>query len=267
MIYYETHEKLEGESLSLMRRSCKLAASTLNMLSSHIVPGISTEEINTLAHLWITGNGAWPSPLNYGNPPFPKSVCTSVNDCICHGIPGDRILNDGDIVNVDVTTYYPRNNGFHGDTSVTFMVGKVTPEVEKLVKVTQECLDLAISTVKEGSFLWDIGSAIQEHAESNGFSVVKDYVGHGVGSRFHMAPTVLHYSPDSFMDGGDTRNIRLEEGMIFTIEPMINMGSNMCNPPLSDGWTVMTHDGKYSAQFEHTVRVTSDGCEVLTSRE
>jgi methionyl aminopeptidase len=235
-----------------MRKSCQLAAATLDYLAPRVVPGVSTAELDRLAHQFITSHGAYPSPLNYHG--FPKSICTSPNEVICHGIPSeDVILSDGDILNVDVTTYLDK---FHGDTNRTFFVGDVKPEVKRLVEVTHECMMRGIRVVKPGARLGDIGWAIQSHAEANGYTVVRDYCGHGIGYEFHEDPQVLHYGkPDT--------GLELREGMTFTIEPMINMGG-AASKVLGDGWTVITRDNSLSAQFEHTMAVTRDGVEILT---
>jgi len=240
------------DEIDRMRVSCRLAAATLNYLSPRIVPGISTEEINRLAHKFITSHGAYPSPLNYHG--FPKSVCTSPNEVICHGIPSeDVILKDGDILNVDVTTYLDK---FHGDTNRTFYIGEVKPEVRRLVETTHECMMRGIREVRPGARLGDIGWAIQSHAEAHGYTVVRDYCGHGIGYEFHEDPQVLHY-------GKPGEGMELREGMTFTIEPMINMGG-AASRVLSDRWTVVTRDHSLSAQFEHTMVVTADGVEILT---
>jgi methionyl aminopeptidase len=240
------------EEIEVMRESCRLAARTLDHVAPHVRPGVTTEEINRIAHEFIVKHGAYPSPLNYHG--FPKSVCTSINEVICHGIPSESVvLRQGDILNVDVTTYFKK---FHGDTNRTFFVGAVAPEVRKLVEVTRECLTLGIQTLRPGARLGDIGHAIQSHAEAHGYSVVRDYCGHGIGYEFHEDPQVLHY-------GKPGTGIVLREGMTFTIEPMINMGV-ATSVVLEDGWTVVTEDGKLSAQFEHTLAVTKDGVEILT---
>ncbi len=240
------------EEIEVMRESCRLAARTLDHVAPFVKPGVSTEEINRVAHEFIVSHGAYPSPLNYHG--FPKSVCTSLNEVICHGIPSESvILRDGDILNVDVTTYLKK---FHGDTNRTFFVGNVAPEVRRLVEVTHECLMLGIEAVRPGARLGDIGHAIQRHAESHGYSVVRDYCGHGIGYEFHEDPQVLHY-------GKPGTGYELREGMTFTIEPMINMGVARA-VVLDDGWTVVTEDGKLSAQFEHTLVVTRKGVEILT---
>ena len=243
--------------LERMRQACQLAAETLVMVGPHIKAGITTDDINTLVHNFTLERGAWPSPLNYKG--FPKSVCTSVNEVVCHGIPGKQVLRDGDIVNVDVTSYLPRENGFHGDTSATFFVGTPTPEAQHVVEVARRSLELGIAEVKPGNRIGDIGAAIQEYAEGQRCSVVRDYIGHGIGREFHMAPQVPHF-------GKRGSGKRLKPGMVFTIEPMINLG-HFETEVLEDGWTVITADGSLSAQFEHTVLVTDTGCEVLTARK
>jgi methionyl aminopeptidase len=242
--------------LQRMRAACALAAETLVMIGEHIRPGMTTDDINTLVHVFTVDRGAWPSPLHYKG--FPKSVCTSVNEVVCHGIPGRRVLRDGDIVNVDVTSYLPKVDGCHGDTSATFFVGKPSDAVRSLVETARRCLDLGIAQVRSGGRIGDIGAAIQEYAEARGYSVVRDYVGHGIGREFHMAPQVPHY-------GKRDTGKRLKSGMVFTIEPMINIGHFACEV-LEDDWTVVTADGSLSAQFEHTLLVTDTGCEVLTAR-
>jgi len=196
---------------------------------------------------------AYPSPLNYYN--FPKSVCTSVNEVICHGIPDQRELQDGDIVNVDVTAYF---QGFHGDLNETFVVGEPDEESKRLIKVTHDCLMKAIGEVKPGVRFRDMGEVISTHAQKNGFSVVKTYCGHGIGDLFHCAPNIPHYARNKAVGV-------MKEGMTFTIEPMINMGS-WRDQTWPDGWTAVTEDGKRSAQFEHTLLVTATGCEILTAR-
>lgn len=235
-----------------MRKSGRLAAETLNYLEKLLKPGMSTLEINNICHEFIISHGAIPAPLNYKG--FPKSVCTSLNQVVCHGIPSEKVkIKDGDILNVDVTTIL---NGYFGDTNKTFLIGNVKPEIKKLVMVTQECLTRAIAEVKPGAKLGDIGAAIQEHAEKNGYSVVRDFCGHGIGRNFHEDPQILHF-------GKRGTGMSIKEGMTFTIEPMINLGTYKCRV-LEDGWTAVTLDGKHSAQFEHTLAVTQDGVEILT---
>lgn len=249
-------EIMSPKMLDQMRAACRLAADTLVMVGQHLRPGMTTDDINTLVHNYTIAHGAWPSPLNYHG--FPKSVCTSVNEVVCHGIPSKRVLKDGDIINVDVTSYYPAKNGFHGDTSATFFIGDVSAEAKHVVEVCRRSLELGIAEVRDGARLGDIGAAIQEYAESQGCSVVRDYVGHGIGREFHTAPQVPHY-------GKRGNGKRIKAGMVFTIEPMINVGGYECEQ-LDDGWTVLTRDNKLSAQFEHTVLVTHGGVEVLTAR-
>jgi methionyl aminopeptidase len=229
----------------------RLAVETLDLVESQLRIGISTEEINTIVHEFTIARGAVPAPLNYRG--FPKSVCVSVNEVICHGIPGPYQLKDGDIVNVDVT---PILNGYYGDTSKTFYVGTPGRDAVKIVRVAAESLVRGISKVKPGNTLGDIGYAIQHYAEGQGCSVVREFVGHGVGLDFHEPPQVLHY-------GRKREGIILVPGMVFTIEPMINLGKKELEI-LDDDWTVVTQDGSLSAQFEQTVLVTENGCRVLT---
>ncbi len=243
-----------AREIELMRKTCALAAKTLEYIGPYVKPGVSTEEINQLCHDFILENKAYPSPLNYHG--FPKSVCTSLNEVVCHGIPNkDHILKDGDILNIDVTTYL---DGFHGDTNKTFYVGEVKPEIKKLVEVTYECMMAGIKTVKPGGHIGDIGAAIFEIANSYGYGVVEDYCGHGIGREFHEAPQVVHV-------GKRGTGPQMKPGMTFTIEPMINLGTKDTKL-LSDGWTVLTKDKKWSAQFEHTILVTPEGFEILTLR-
>lgn len=243
-----------GREIELMRQTSRLAAQTLEYIEPFVVPGVSTEELNKLCHDFILKHGAYPSPLNYHG--FPKSVCTSLNDVICHGIPSKTdILKDGDILNIDVTTYL---NKFHGDTNKTFLVGNVAPEIRKLVEVTYLCMREGIKTVRPGGHIGDIGAVIQEIAHSSGYSVVEDYCGHGIGREFHEAPQVVHV-------GKKGTGAEMKAGMTFTIEPMINIGAKE-GKLLKDGWTVLTRDKKWSAQFEHTILVTPTGHEILTLR-
>ena len=243
-----------AREIELMRNTSLLAAQTLEYIAPFVVPGVSTEELNTLCHDFIVKNGAYPSPLNYHG--FPKSVCTSKNEVICHGIPSkEDILKDGDILNIDVTTYL---NKFHGDTNKTFLVGNVADPIKKLVEVTYQCMREGIKTVRPGGRIGDIGAIIQEIAHSHGYSVVEDYCGHGIGREFHEAPQVVHV-------GKKGTGPEMKPGMTFTIEPMINIGAKD-GKVLKDTWTVITRDKKWSAQFEHTILVTPDGHEILTLR-
>ncbi len=243
-----------SREIELMRKTCSLATKTMEYIAPFVVPGVSTEELNKLCHDYIVKNNAYPSPLNYHG--FPKSICTSLNEVVCHGIPNkDHIVKDGDILNIDITTYL---DGFHGDTNKTFLVGNVKPEVKKLVEVTYECMMAGIKTVRPGGHIGDIGAAIQEIAHSHGYSVVEDYCGHGIGREFHEAPQVVHV-------GKKGTGPAMKAGMTFTIEPMINLGVKETKL-LSDGWTVITKDKKWSAQFEHTILVTNEGFEILTLR-
>jgi methionyl aminopeptidase len=245
--------KTEAE-IAKMRVAGRLAADVLEMITPYVQPGISTGELNDICHEYIVGEqDAIPAPLNYRG--FPKSICTSVNHVVCHGIPGDKRLRDGDIINIDITVI---KDGYHGDTSKTFMVGKPSVRAQRLVDTTYECLCLGIDMVKPGVQLGDIGAAIQQHAESHGFSVVREYCGHGIGRQFHEDPQVLHYGTPG------TGHV-LEPGMTFTIEPMINAGKRHVKL-LPDNWTVVTKDRSLSAQWEHTVLVTERGFEVLTER-
>lgn len=252
-------EIMNPRMLERMRKACRLAAECLTMVGDHLRAGMNTEEINTLVHEWILEHDGYPSPLHYGNPPFPKSVCTSVNECVCHGIPTkDQVLKDGDIINVDVTMYYPKEQGFHGDTSATFYIGEPSDEAKHVVETARWALELGIQAVKDGARVRDIGRAIQDYVEGEGLSVVREFVGHGVGREFHMPPQIPHYY--------DPRaGKRLRRGMVFTIEPMVNVG-DWPTEILSDHWTVLTKDRKLSAQFEHTIAVTRSGVEVLTAR-
>ncbi|WP_019674886.1 type I methionyl aminopeptidase [Arsukibacterium perlucidum] len=237
-----------------MRIAGRLAAEVLEMIGPHVKAGVTTDELNTLCHDYIVNEQqAVPAPLNYHG--FPKSICTSVNQVICHGIPNDKALKEGDIVNIDITVI---KDGYHGDTSKMFVVGKPSIMAERLIRVTQECLYLALKLVKNGVRLGDIGHAIQQHAEKHSYSVVREYCGHGIGAVFHEDPQVLHY-------GKPGTGEVLKTGMCLTIEPMINAGGRH-SKMLKDGWTVVTKDRSLSAQFEHTLLVTDDGCEILTLR-
>jgi len=235
-----------------MRKAGLLTAKILDELQNIIVPGISTDEINTFCHQMIIKNNAIPAPLHYKG--FPKSICTSVNHVVCHGIPNkNKNLQDGDIVNVDVTVIL---DGWHGDSSRMFVAGKVNKKKELLLKTTYECLLLGIENAKPGKHIGDIGYEIQKHANSRNFSVVRDFCGHGIGKKFHTPPSVLHY-------GNSGEGPELKPGMFFTIEPMINIGSWQTKI-LNDGWTAVTKDKSLSAQFEHTVGVTENGNEIFT---
>ncbi len=244
------------KEIETMREACRMAAETLLLVGEKIRAGMTTEEINTIVHEDTLRRGARPAPLNYKG--FPKSVCTSINEVVCHGIPGKRPLRDGDIINVDITTFY---NGFHGDTSATFYIGTPGPDARKVTETARKALELGISVVKEGTRLNEIGKAIQDFVEAQGCSVVRDFVGHGIGRRFHEEPQVKHYFSNSMED-----RIRLKPGMVFTIEPMVNLGGWEVAIDPHDKWTVTTVDGSLSAQFEHTIVVTKTGCEVLTAR-
>jgi len=246
---------LSQREIEKMRRAGRLAAELLQYLEPLVQPGVSTLQLNDEAERWTLQHGAKSAPLGYKG--YPKSICTSVNEVICHGIPNSKqILKDGDIINIDVT---PILEGYHGDTSKTFLVGNPAPQAQKLVEVTEECLRLGIAEVKPGAKIGDIGAAIQEYAESFGFSVVRDFVGHGISNIFHTAPDVPHY-------GIRGRGKKLRAGMVFTIEPMINEGTHEAQM-LGDGWTAVTSDRLLSAQFEHTIAVTEDGVEILTLPE
>jgi methionyl aminopeptidase len=247
-----THRKTAQE-IELMRTVCRLAAETLCAVDEILAPGITTEDIDRFVHEDTLRRGCIPAPLGYRG--FPRSVCTSVNEVVCHGIPGPRVLAGGDIINVDVTHI---REGYHGDTSATFYIGEPGAAARKVTEVARRCLELGIAEVRPGARLGDIGAAIQELAESHGCSVVRDYGGHGIGRGFHEPPVVHHV-------GRRNRGKRLRQGMIFTIEPMINLGGWQVKR-LEDGWTVITADGSLSAQFEHTVLVTDHGVEILTAR-
>lgn len=276
MIHLKTPEEIEK-----LRASCRLAAETLRVVGAEIRPGMTTRQIDDLVFDYITSRGAYPAPLHYRG--FPASVCTSVNNVVCHGIPDDKtVLKESDIVNIDVTTFLPDDlekgrslvidrkrplptdrrrgtRGFHGDTNATFIVGETSERAARLVEIARESMWRGIDQVKPGKRIGDIGHAIQSYVESLGCSIVRDYCGHGIGREFHEEPTVNHF-------GRPGTGVRLVPGMTFTIEPMVNAGSYHVKL-LSDQWTVVTRDGSLSAQFEHTVLVTEDGCEVLTCLE
>ena len=245
-----------ADEISKMRVSGRLAAQVLEMIAPHVQVGVTTGELDKICHDFITGTQqAIPAPLNYNG--FPKSICTSVNDVICHGIPSDnKRLKSGDIVNIDVTVI---KDEYHGDSSIMIQVGDVAAHAQRLIQVTQECLYKAIAIVKPGTTLGDIGHIIQAHAEKNYYSVVREYCGHGIGKVFHEDPQVLHY-------GRKGTGLVLEPGMTFTIEPMINAGRRQTKLNQKDGWTVTTKDGRLSAQWEHTLGVTEDGVEVFSRR-
>lgn len=236
-----------------MRVSGIAAREVMLEVAKHIEVGVTTDELDAIVHEETIKRGAYPSPLMYGDPPFPKSVCTSVNEIICHGIPDSRKLQDGDIVNLDITVYL---NGVHGDHNETFFVGNVDEESQKLTRVTKEAMWLGISQVKPGENTRAIGRVIDEHAKTNGYSSVRDYTGHGIGEIFHTSPTILHYDTPH-------NNTIMTPGMTFTIEPMLSMG-DWRSDLWDDDWTVVTKDLSRSAQFEHTVLVTDTGVEVLT---
>ncbi len=235
-----------------MRVAGRLTADVLDMIGPHIQPGVTTDDLDRICHDYIVDvQQAIPAPLNYRG--FPKSICTSVNHVVCHGIPGDRKLRTGDMVNVDITVI---KDGFHGDSSRMFFVGKGTIQGERVARVSREALWLGIEQARPGKRLGDIGHAIQTYVESEGFSVVREYCGHGIGRIFHEDPQVLHY-------GEPGTGLELREGLTFTIEPMVNLGKRHVRL-LPDGWTVVTRDHSLSAQWEHTILITSNGCEVLT---
>lgn len=244
----KTAEQIEG-----IRRSAVINTAVLDLVAANIHEGMSTEEIDALVHNYTVGQGAIPAPLNFEG--FPKSVCTSINDEVCHGIPDKNIiLKDGDIINVDVSTIF---NGYYSDASRMFMIGHVRPEMQKLVRVAKECLELGFQAARPWGFLGDIGAAVQEHAEKNGYSVVREFGGHGVGLKFHEDPFVSH-------TGRRGTGILLVPGMVFTIEPMINMGSRKIFIDEDNDWTVLTDDGQPSAQWEYTVLITETGAEIIT---
>ncbi len=254
-IIIKNEEQLEG-----IRRSSRLTRKILDMLEERITEGVTTNQINEWVHDETLAQGAYPAPLNYGRgkgprgKPFPKSVCTSINEVVCHGIPNERALENGDIINVDVTCDL---EGYFGDASRMYIIGEIPDSVSSLIEETRRCLELGIGQVCPGATTGDIGHAIQSNAESHGYSVVQDFCGHGVGIEFHEAPQILHY-------GTAGKGEILRQGMVFTIEPMINMGRREIRV-LADGWTAVTLDGSLSAQWEHTVHVTDSGVEVMTA--
>lgn len=246
MIVYKTPQEINE-----MRASCALAAAVLDYINPHVVMGAKLNDLNQLCHDFIVSHGATPSPLNYKG--YPKSICTSVNQVVCHGIPSDYKLKDGDIVNLDITTYL---DGYHGDTSKTFLIGKTSRAARDLVKATEEALWEGIYACRPGGYLGDIGEAVQNYVETRGYSVVREYCGHGIGKNFHEDPHVVHF-------GKKGTGAKIKPGMVFTIEPMINQGSAEILL-LDDNWTVETKDKKLSAQFEHTIAILEDSIEVMT---
>ncbi len=244
-------KKKTEKEIGLMREAGKLAAEILEQACEMAKPGVTTQEINDFVHDMTIRAGAYPSPLNYHG--FPKSVCTSVNNVVCHGIPGDYVLKDGDIVNIDVTCTL---KGYHGDTSRTVAMGKISPTAKRLMDATYQCLLEGIAAAIPGNYFGDIGNAIQPIADEHNFTVVREFCGHGIGRNFHEDPMVLHYRSKN-------RGERITEGMVFTVEPMINEGEPEVYVA-GDGWTVFTKDGKLSAQYEHTLAMTKNGPEILT---
>jgi methionyl aminopeptidase len=246
-----------AEDIEKMRVAGRLAAEVLDFIAPHVKPGVTTAYLDRLCHDYmVKQQGTIPAPLNYAPPghrPYPKSICTSVNHQVCHGVPGEKVLRHGDIVNIDITTI---KDGWHGDTSRMFLVGEPSIQARRLCEATYECMWKGIVQVRPGASLGDIGHAIQAHAEAQGYSVVREFCGHGIGRRFHEEPQILHY-------GRPGQGIRLQAGMTFTVEPMINAGKRDIRA-LADGWTIVTADHSLSAQWEHTVLVTGDGFEVLT---
>lgn len=243
--------------IAKMRVAGRLGAEVLDFITPHVQPGVTTETLDQLCHDYMVNvQHTIPAPLNYapaGHSPYPKSICTSVNHQICHGIPGPRVLKNGDIVNLDITVI---KDGYHGDTSRMFYVGEPSIQARRLCEITYECMWRGIDVVRPGATLGDIGHAVQRHAEQSGYSIVREFCGHGIGKHFHEDPQVLHY-------GRPGAGLKLQPGMIFTIEPMVNAGRREIKQ-LSDGWTIVTKDHSLSAQWEHTILVTDDGHEVLT---
>jgi methionyl aminopeptidase len=239
------------DAFAAMRRAGHLAAATLDMVTPHVVPGVTTAALDRLCHDFILGHGATPAPLGYRG--FPKSICTSINHVVCHGIPGERVLEDGDVLNIDVTVIL---DGWHGDTSRMYVAGKPRTRAQLLIDVTHDAMMRGIRAIRPGATLGDLGFAIQSFVEANRFSVVRDFCGHGLGRRFHEPPNILHF-------GRAGEGLSLRAGMIFTVEPMVNAGRPEVKV-LDDGWTAVTRDRSLSAQFEHTVGVTASGVEVFT---
>jgi methionyl aminopeptidase len=246
-----------AEDIAAMRVAGRLASEVLDFITPHVKPGVTTGELDRLCHDYMVNvQGTIPAPLNYappGHTPYPKSICTSVNNQVCHGVPGEKVLKSGDIVNLDITVI---RNGWHGDTSRMFVVADATPQARRLIQITFEAMWVGIRHVRPGATLGDIGAAIQRFAEQQGYSIVREFCGHGIGQQFHEEPQVLHY-------GKPGTGVTLEAGMIFTIEPMVNAGRRDIRQ-MPDGWTIVTKDRSLSAQWEHTVLVTADGFEVLT---
>ena len=245
------------QDIEKMRVAGRLAGEVLDYITPFVKPGVTTDELDKLCHDYMVNvQGCIPAPLNYAPPghrPYPKSICTSINHQVCHGVPGDKKLKNGDIVNLDITTI---KEGWHGDTSRMFCAGEPSIQAKRLCEITHECMWLGIAQVRPGATLGDIGHAIQKHAEKNGYSVVREFCGHGIGKNFHEDPQVLHY-------GKPGTGVKLQAGMVFTIEPMINAGRRDIRQ-LGDGWTIVTKDHSLSAQWEHTILVTDTGFEVLT---
>jgi methionyl aminopeptidase len=249
----DTTIKLHGpDDFAGMRKAGQLAAAALDMITPHVKPGVATEQLDALVMAFAQDHGAIPAPLNYRG--FPKAICTSINHVVCHGIPGPKPLREGDVVNIDVTLIV---DGWHGDTSRMYGVGEISRKAERLIEVTYECLMRGVAAVKPGVSTGKIGAVIQQFAEAERCSVVRDFCGHGLGRVFHDRPNILHY-------GEETEGILMQPGMFFTIEPMINLGRPAVKV-LSDGWTAVTRDRELSAQFEHTVGVTETGCEIFTA--
>lgn len=243
------------DEIEKMRVACRLAADVLEMVEPHVQPGITTNEINDICHNYIVNTQkAIPAPLNYRG--FPKSICTSINHQVCHGIPGGKRLKKGDIVNIDITVI---KDGFHGDTSKMFFIGEPSILARRLVAITQEALFIGIGQVKPGAKSGNIGSAIQQFSEASNYTIVREYCGHGIGREFHEDPQIVHYKTPG-------EGVTLQPGMCFTIEPMVNAGKRNVKV-LPDGWTVVTKDRSLSAQWEHTLLVTDEGCEILTLRK
>jgi methionyl aminopeptidase len=250
----------DSEDIAKMRVAGRLAAEVLDFITPHVKPGVSTGELDQLCHEYMVNvQGTVPAPLNYappGHTPYPKSICTSVNHQVCHGVPGEKVLKNGDIVNIDITVI---KDGYHGDTSRMYYAGEPSIQAKRLCNITFEAMWRGILKVKPGAYLGDVGHAIQTYAENQGYSIVREFCGHGIGKRFHEEPQVLHY-------GRPATGVKLVPGMIFTVEPMINAGRREIRQ-LGDGWTIVTRDHSLSAQWEHTVLVTETGFEVLTVSE